>query len=322
MHVKGTPASHESSATPREQALAALTRWHAERRWARLAPAALDIHDVAAVGPTQVILTSTFERRGVEYEIVHANTAPDVQDPGPDPWSVPLQHPEGLPLGSSVRSRLPGTKVHMDCGLCSRMGETQCPTCHGDGQVQHGERTSRCGTCNGRGQVRCDSCNGSGGVMGTPTVWSAIELHRELRVIEASELPLDLFLALQNTTSDSVVVHTQEDQRIDGLRRSQGYRDDAMQGTDARLHSVVSALAAAPGVDPGDRIVRQRLEVRQVPVFRLLLTRSEPIFVYGDPTRILPEDALVSVGGKVARVAPWLAALATAVAGTLWAWSR
>jgi hypothetical protein len=100
MQVKGTPANHESTATPRQQALAALTRWRAERPWARVDPATLDIHDVQAVGPTQVILTSTFERRGVEYEIVHANTAPDVQDPGPDPWSVPLQHPEGLPLGS------------------------------------------------------------------------------------------------------------------------------------------------------------------------------------------------------------------------------
>lgn len=189
MPVKGTLAREESTATPREQALAALTLWHAERPWARVDPASLPLDDVIAVGPTQVILMSTFERRGVEYEIAPANTAPDVQDPGPDPWTVPLQHPEGLPLGSKVRSRLPGMKVHKDCGLCSRMGETQCPTCAGDGQVQHGERTSRCGTCNGRGQVRCDSCNGSGGVVGTPTVWSAIELHREVRVIEAGELP-------------------------------------------------------------------------------------------------------------------------------------
>lgn len=321
MQVKGTPASHETTATPREQALAALARWHAESPWARVDPASLAIDDVIAVGPTQVILMSTFERRGVEYEIASANTAPDVQDPGPDPWSVPLQHPEGLPLGSTVRTRLAGMKVHKDCGLCSRMGETQCLTCSGDGQVQHGDRRSRCGTCNGRGQVKCDSCSGSGGVMGTPTVWSAIELHREVRVIEAGELPLDLFLALQNTTADSVLVHTQEDERIDGLRRSQGYRDDAMHGPEARLHTVVGALAAAPGVEPGDRIVRQRLEVRQVPVFQVQLAVGEPVFVYGDPPRILPDGALVSVGGRVAKVAPWVAALAAAVAGALWAWS-
>lgn len=321
MQVKGPATDTESTATPRELALAALHRWRAEKPWARVDPASLDIHEVLAVGPTQVILESTVERRGVEYEIVQANTAPDVQDAGPDPWEVSLQHAEGRPLGSKVRAHLPNVKVHKDCGLCSRSGEMVCLACGGDGQVPNGDSTATCGRCRGRGQVRCDSCGGSGGVMGTPTVWSSIELHRELRVIEASELPMEVFLELQNRTRDSVLVHAQEDARIEGLRRSMGYRDDPTHGPDARLHTVVGAMAAAPGVEPGDRIVRQRLEVRQVPVFQLQLAGGEPLFVYGDPPRLSPAGALVSVGGKVAQVAPWVAALATAVAGALWAWS-
>lgn len=321
MQVKGPATDTESTATPRELALASLHRWRAEKPWARVDPASLDIHEVLAVGPTQVILESTVERRGVEYEIVRANTAPDVQDAGPDPWSVLLQHPEGYPLGSKVRSHLPSMKVHKDCGMCSRSGEMVCLGCGGDGQVPNGDSTATCGRCRGRGQVRCDSCGGSGGVMGTPTVWSSIELHRELRVVEASELPMEVFLELQNRTRDSVLVHAQEDARIEGLRRSMGYRDDATHGPDARLHSVVGAMAAAPGVEPGDRIVRQRLEVRQVPVFQLVLGAGEPVFVYGDPPRLSPEHAFVSPVGKLARVAPWIAVALTLAAGALYAWA-
>lgn len=321
MQVKGTPVSQEPTATPRELGLAALQRWRAEKPWARVDPTTLPIEDVLAVGPTQVILESTVERRGVEYEITYANTAPDIQDAGPDPWQTALEHPAGQPVGSKVRARLPDVRVHKDCGLCSRMGEMVCPACGGDGQVRDGDSTARCGRCRGRGQVQCDSCGGSGGVMGTPTVWSSIELHRELRVIEASELPMEVFLELQNRTTDSVLMHAQQDTRIEGLRRSMGYRDDATHGPEARLHTVVGAMAAAPGVEPGDRIVRQRLEVRQVPVFQLVLANQEPIFVYGDPPRLSPEGALVSVGGKLAKLAPVVIAVATAVAGALWAWS-
>lgn len=321
MQVKGSPTHPQPVATPRELGLAALQRWRSVRPWARVDPATLDIRDVLAVGPTQVILESTVERRGVEYEIHAASTAPDVQDRGPDPWDTPLRLPGGQPLGSKVRAQLPSIRVHKDCGLCSRSGEMVCMACGGDGQVRDGDSTARCGSCRGRGQVRCDSCNGSGGVMGTPTVWSSIELHRELRVIEASELPMDVFLELQNQARDSVLMHTQEDRRIDGLRRSMGYRDDAMQGPEARLHSVVGAMAAAPGVEPGDRILRQRLEVRQVPVFQLVLSDQEPVFVYGEPPRLSPAGALTSTAGKVAKVAPWLAVAATLVAGAVYALS-
>ncbi len=314
-------ASSESTATPRERGLAALHRWRAEKPWARVDPGSLAITDVLAVGPTQVILESTFERRGVEYEIHAASTAPDVQDAGPDPWREDLRHPEGLPVGSKVRARLPDVRVHKDCGLCSRMGEMVCRSCNGDGTVRDGDSTARCATCRGRGQVRCECCDGSGGVVGTPTVWSAIELHRELRVIEASELPMDIFLELQHRTRDSVLVHVQEDARIEGLRRSMGYRDDATHGPNAQLHGVVERLAAAPGVQPDDRIVRQRLEVRQVPVFQLVLGAGEPLFVYGDPPRLSPEHAFVSPVGKLARVAPWIAVALTVAAGALYAWA-
>jgi hypothetical protein len=140
-----------------------------------------------------------------------------------------------------------------------------------------------------------------------------------VRVIEDGELPLDLFLALQHTTNDSVLAHFQEADRIERLQRATGYRDSGAEGNDPRIHNVVAALAAAPGVEPGDRIVRQRLELRRVPVFRLRLDGGEPVFVYGEPPRIIPKNALMSVAGKVARMAPWVVAVVTLVAVALWA---
>ena len=54
----------EEDHTVREAALAALRRWHAERPWARVDPRTLALEEVLAVGPTQVILESLYERRG------------------------------------------------------------------------------------------------------------------------------------------------------------------------------------------------------------------------------------------------------------------
>lgn len=54
-----------------------------------------------------------------------------------------------------------------------------------------------------------------------------------------------------------------------------------------------------------DRILHQRLEVRQVPVYALVLRGGDGVFVYGDPLQLSPLDALLTRLGKVAHTFGW-----------------
>ncbi|MCA9610374.1 MAG: hypothetical protein KC619_32485, partial [Myxococcales bacterium] len=135
----------------REKALAALARWRGEQPWARVDPGALEIAEVAAVGPTQVRLTSIYEARGVRYELEPAPRRPALREDGPNPWNVSLEHPPDLPVGNEVRTALRGVTVHMDCGMCSGSGDLVCSQCDGSGRIQRGRSSYTCPSCHGRG---------------------------------------------------------------------------------------------------------------------------------------------------------------------------
>lgn len=303
--------------TVRERALDALGQWHAQAPWGRKDPATLAIDDVLAVGPTQVVLESVFERRGVRYALRRAPDKPAVPAVGPDPWSVTLEHPSSPVLRRELTLQLPGT-LHMECSVCGTSGEMHCLRCGGSGYSSEGGGTESCFHCRARGLVVCDTCDGSGGVLGEPTVWSLLDRHREVRTVEDEALPMDVFFALHGartqrsdatdgggSSDGSVVIHEQTGERVHALQRSQGYRDDALHGAEARLHQVVGKLAAAPGVPSTDRIHRQRLEVRQVPVYQVCLRNGESVFIYGDPLQLSPPETLLTPLGKLARTFGW-----------------
>ena len=140
----------------REAALAALRRWRAQRAWARKDPATLTIARVEAAGSVQIVLTSIFEGRGVRYQLLAAPNRPRLNDPGPDAWAYPLEHPPGAPVGHEISNVVQGQRVHMDCGMCSAMGDMSCPTCHGTGQIQQGKNTRTCTRCGGAGRIICE----------------------------------------------------------------------------------------------------------------------------------------------------------------------
>ena len=309
--MSGAQADEEDH-TVREAALAALRRWHAERPWARVDPRTLALEEVLAVGPTQVILESLYERRGVRYELRAARGRPERPGEGPDPWSVTLEHPEGARLGHEVKQRLANATVHMDCTLCQSTGQMNCVRCGGTGSTDEGGSTQACFGCGGRGYVRCDTCDGAGGVLGEPTVWSVLSRHREVRTLEDLGLPMDVFFALHDGASGrdtegdgGGLIHVQEGERVHTLQRAQGYRDDARHGASSALHRAVEKLAAEPGVTGNDRIHHQRLEVRQVPVYALILRGGESVFVYGEPLQLSPTNALRTTLGKVAHTFGW-----------------
>lgn len=311
------PSSAEPPHEDRERALAALRRWREGKPWARVDPAARSIAEVIPCGPVQAILTSHYESRGVRYELEPAPSRPARNEEGPDPWGVKLEQRRGAPVGAEVSTPISGTTVHMDCGLCSGIGDMTCPTCDGTGTVQTSQHHAKaCYRCAGSGEITCTQCRGSGGMLGHPTVWSRIEEARRVRVHEPSELPLAVFLDLQDTDHGGEVIHEEEAERIVDLRRGGGYRDAA--SADDPMRALVQTVAVEHGVPEDGRILRQRLEIRRVSAYEVRLTDGRRLWVYGDPPAVEPAKALASFAARAARVAPLLAAALGLLGWALW----
>lgn len=302
-----TPRDFASETDDTSQALALLRTWHARQPADRKDPTGLGSLEVQRLGPMQVALTSVYEARGVHYKLSAAPSRPAVQDEGPDPWASPIKHPEGVPVGSELRHPLPNGRVQMDCGLCSGRGDMTCPTCRGTGNVpKHNAegRSGPCPTCRGRGEMTCTQCKGSGGMTGIPTVWSRIEQHEELRVLDAPELPLDVLSDLMDGDDGGDLEHLQEGPRVEILRRQGGYRE---ANRDDALSRLVANVCENPGVPSGARVHRQRLEVRRVPVYRVKPADEDELWIYGDPPRVVPPRALETLRPKLERALPWFA---------------
>ncbi len=296
--------------------MAALRAWREQRAWARRDPATLTIASVAPVGPTQLVLTSRYEARGVRYALRAAPSRPVHNEPGPDPWSVRLVHPPGAAVGHELESAISGATVHMDCGLCSGNGDMACPECGGSGRIQAGRHSHTCGRCGGRGEVVCGQCGGTGGLLGEPRVWSRIAEVERIQVHEPESLPLDVFLALSEHKQEGELVHRQEAERIVDLTREGGYRDAA--STDDPVRLLARRLAEAPGVPEGGRVIAQRLEVRRVPAWEVTLDAGPRVWVYGTPPAVSPANALRSVGYRAATIGPFAAGALGAVAWALY----
>ncbi len=134
--------------------------------------------------------------------------------------------------------------------------------------------------------------------------WSKIEQSEVVRVKDTHDLPVDVFLELQSTDHGGVLIHEQEADRIIDIRRtSSSYRDG---GAEDPLRATVQALTRDPAVPSGARLIRQRLEVRQVAVFQVTLQNESTAWVYGEPPKVSPANAFRTLAGHAARVIPGL----------------
>ena len=305
------------SSEHRAAALAALSEWQSQRRWARKDPASLSLKEVRPVGPVQLELVSVYEARGVTYDIRPATSRPERPDTGPSPWNVEITILPEAPVGRQVEVPLSKQTVHMDCGVCSSTGVVFCPACGGDGSVSRGKRTEVCAQCGGRGQLQCSQCEGSGGVVGTPTVWARIEEQTVRRVLDTDDLPTEVYLALQEHDHGGVLIHEQKSERIEDLAGHGGYRDAA----DSRdpVCQLVRTTCAELELPHNARLRHQRLQLRRVPAWEVVLEGGESLWVYGAPPHVSPPRALRSRGLRVAEVLPG-AAFLVLVAYALLAW--
>ncbi|MBO6941005.1 MAG: hypothetical protein JJ863_38880 [Deltaproteobacteria bacterium] len=304
----------------RAAALDALARWKAQRSWARADPGSLAIAKVEPVGPVQVVLTSVYEARGVRYRLEAAPSRPSLNEPGPDPWAIDIPLPADPPVGHEASAVVPGVRVHMDCGLCSGMGDMTCTRCDGAGRIQHGKHSQACFQCNGRGHVQCPQCVGSGGLYGHPTAWARIEECQVIRVHESDELPNAVFLALNEGDHGGETMHEQRGAHIEDLVRQGGYRDAA--GSSDPLRVLVRKLCEHPGVPDGGRVLHQHLRLSRVAAWEVGLENGSTLWVFGDPPRVSPAGALPSTTLRVAKVVPAVVAAGAAAFAAYWLLGR
>lgn len=298
--------------SPLDQALMALSRWTARSYWSRLSVRPEDVVEARSVGPTQVVLRTTYEQRGVRYQLRPASRRPHEEDPAPKAWSFELTFPDGARLGAEIVHDV-ATDLHHDCGVCSATGQMNCPTCNGDGTIRRGKSTVTCPRCAGHTAIECESCQGSGGVFARPAVWARLEEAEVVRVREAEELPIDVLLDLQEA-SDGDLIHEQRAPHITSLNTA----DSEEPSEVARFDDLVQELLAEPDLPKGARAREQHLEIRRVPAFAVTFRGGGEVFVYGEPPKARPEARLRSPLYQVARVAPFVGGVVV-LAAVAWA---
>lgn len=255
---------------------------------------------MSVAGPLQLVLRSVYEARTVRFQVGPAER-PERSDEL-DPWSVEIPVRDDAPIGAE-ESRAVERTLRMDCSICMGAGEEFCVPCDGTGDMKHPRRT--CSACDGSGMLPCPNCKGLGGVLALPTVWSRVEEHVATRQLGTDALPLEVAFALLDT-QEGTLLHHQEAPRIHDLQtREGGYR--GASGNDAWAKAV-RELCDAPGLPPNVRILRQRLEVRRVPVYAVRLADGTTFHLWGEnEPEIHPPRALRTLAGRFSRVLPWIA---------------
>lgn len=282
---------------PRERFVERMTAWHAVQPWARVAPRALSIASVAAVGPLQISLRTRFESRGIRYELRAASTRTLEHVAGPDPWASPLRLPSDAPVGHEVTQPLSVAEIPMDCGMCSAQGDVSCTRCDGTGSISSGKNRRQCPTCRGAGRVRCGQCEGSGGVLGRPSAWARMDEHEVLRTLGTDALPLDVVFDLSEHPSPGEVMHRQSAEQVHDVRGDAGYRGEPIL-TEA-VRTAAEALLREPGTGVGARIHQQELTVTRTTVLEATLSGGAALYVWGEPPRVHPKLAATTLLGKL-----------------------
>lgn len=304
---------------------ALLDRWSLQTSGARReAGKSLQIAEVDAAGPLQVIVRTKYERRWVELKheatgspgSARRDRAQDLSSkpsPSVDVWAAEANGPrDGTKW--SIRVAMPKSSETVACPECTGWGKAPCRACGGGGLVRVGDRDEKCSTCAGRGETDCPLCLASGRTKATPIVHVECGTAEQLQVIEDDKLPLEVYLALQEASGGACVYREEAPERMEprvgGGGGGGAYRGEAGRHS-PRVNDAVNRLLGADPVEGSYRVFGQSLEVRRTPAFRIELAKRATIWVYGDPPRVFPDSALRNTAWWAKKAAPWVAGLAT-----------
>lgn len=277
----------------------ALETWSSQS-WTRRDTTKLSIKGMENVGPMQLVLTSIFEERGVEYDSLAPAPRKTEKTKYPDPWAHAFVFEDGdqAPIGARQVQRMPEAKVHLGCDPCFDSGRQSCGRCGGSGRIRNSNdnSTRHCGTCNGTGKVTCSTCRGSGALYGVPSLWAGIRAVTPSRLLEADDLPNPVFFALNEAPGGGELIHQQKGPTIEELRDYQqkgagAYREAAKEGPEV---SIARNLCKHPELPEGVRLLRQVLELRRVAAWHVRSRQVKSFWVLGDPLQVIPKNALYS----------------------------
>jgi hypothetical protein len=289
------------------------TRWG----WRGLARR-LEIEAIERSGAFDVVLQSFTEKRDTfweqrPYDEGEPIDGPD-RGPAPGEWEIALEAP-GVFINEHRVMPVPHTqtvksceaclgKSDVLCSRCSGNGEHGCGSCSGTGRLvtldaQDGTRSpGPCQLCGGVGRVGCVVCVGSGRVRCETCFGRRQVVHyQELRVhwatrtnseqVEKMKLPGSLV-----GIAEGVVVLREEDARLEpgrgGPHGGGPYRGSGGR-VSPEVDAAVNRLLSSHRLAPEQRLLRQRLVVRGVPVHEVRYRyrgEQRSFWIYGSDLRV------------------------------------
>ncbi len=297
--------------------------------WGRRGLAArLSVFFFERTGAFDVIFSSFTESRRVEQtHEPHEGGSVDGPEngPAPGPWDIRAQMPPAFTPEHRVAIRVPHTEHvlschrcggdgRVTCSNCGGSGRVNCSSCGGDGRVSRtrtvtehnaqGQPTTRtehytesCSSCGSSGRVTCTNCGGDGQVTcGTckgrrmlrhfallHVRWSTRTLSEQ---IEKTDLPDAL---VSKAKGDEI--HREDEEYLEPGRGGEGrgpYRGVAVR-VNADVEEAANRLIAKHSLTEGDKLHRQRLVVRAVPVWEARYHWGSEVrrfWIYGKDRRV------------------------------------
>jgi hypothetical protein len=317
-----------------DEARDALDAWVRTTRWRRRDVAkALAIESLEHSGAEHVIFQSFVERRTtVQAHDPHRGGDVDGPERGaaPEAWAMPLAAPATwtdargsceVPHTAVVRAcHGCGGSGHVACSACGGTGTVTCGSCGGSGTItttqtvthtdangmttttteQHTQSCSclighvTCSSCSGGGRHTCSTCSGARALkhyVRLDVVWRT---HTTDAILEKTDLPDHLV-----READGVLEYGEEEDRIEPRVGGGG---GPFRGGETRVNEEVNAAAnaliAGHAFGPEERVHRQRLVVRGIPVHEARYRwgrRTLRYWVYGLQRRVHAPDFPVSL---------------------------
>lgn len=291
----------------------------------------LNIIEMTAMSAVHIVFESTTEGRSTSTATApHQPGAPvdgPQNGPAPQPWDILVQ-PTRLFHDEHRALELPHTSTIDGCDRCARRGTIACSSCtgvgtlvcvgcHGSGTVvlhhhhstgshhhhhhsssdshhhhhhHHHETRQTCGRCGGSGRSRCVTCVGTGFVTCTTCTGTGVirryikldvnwKLYKSERVVDPSGLAANLIRG-----AGGVLMFQEEDAAIRPVSHL----------PQPNINQACNELVASQKLPSVELLLRQRIQVRCIPVYEVHYTHKSPelrrFWVFGTDRQVYQEN--------------------------------